>query len=168
LHTKEQKDMPKFRIIVDAIPNDGGSRFEVGRTTVVADDEEAAREAAVNEVWDRRLEITGCAARCRVRAYGASSAAAPRQDAHDQAEKAFIDYDFGEGIEVVYHRSWEHLDDGSLAKEVFVAPLGDGPDNDARELLFHVRFDDHGDMIDAYTIDNTPETVQPVPALECD
>lgn len=63
----------KFRITVDAIPQGGGPRFEVGRATVVAETPDAAREAAVAEVWDRRLDITGCEPRCRVRTYARRS-----------------------------------------------------------------------------------------------
>lgn len=68
----------KYRVIVDAIPNDGGSRFEVGRVTLLALDRDSAIHAAVEQVWDRRLEITCCVARCSVRCYPAPKGRKPR------------------------------------------------------------------------------------------
>lgn len=67
------------------------------------------------------------------------------------ADELFEEYDFGDGVEVVAHDSWNTEDSDDLTKIVYVRFDDDPPDADSHKLSFHVRFE-NGE-VDAYALD---------------
>lgn len=70
------------------------------------------------------------------------------------AERAYENYNFGEGVEVVGRAGWDRSDPDDLILTVFVRYDTDPDDADSHKVSFHVRFE--------------AEKVSEVYALECD
>lgn len=70
----------------------------------------------------------------------------------DVADEAFINYDFGEGVQVIHHNGWTS-DGETMAKVVFVEYPEDGPDDDTHKLMFTCRFGQDGVLVDVSALD---------------
>lgn len=97
-------------------------------------------DAGVDEL-DRRLQQA-------LRVCRTQGDAEPVQpDRRAQAEQAFIDFDFGEGVQVIHHNGWE-VDGDRWSKAVFVELPGDGPDDPTHDVTFRVQFDTAGRLVE--------------------
>lgn len=65
------------------------------------------------------------------------------------ADECFINFDFGEGVEVVHHNGWLWEGDTRASKTVFVSLRTDAQDDPSHKLTFTVTFDPTGRLIDA-------------------
>ena len=94
------------------------------------------------------------------------------QNSHDQAslaDKAFSDFDFGEGVTVTDTGSWEYLDPGhERCRKVYVETDGedDGP-APRWTLNFNVRFNAvDGSLVEAYALDQNGQPWGRMPETE--
>lgn len=69
------------------------------------------------------------------------------------ADDIFSQYDFGDGVTCEESDNWNHDDMSDLNRIVYVSYDDDPEDADTHKASFHVRFDDHGRVEDAYALD---------------
>lgn len=69
-----------------------------------------------------------------------------------QADEAFESYEFGDGVTVQSHDSWNVDDPLDLTKIVYVSFDDDQPDDPTEKLSFHVRFDASGAITETYAL----------------
>ncbi|WP_321935353.1 hypothetical protein [Paraburkholderia sp. J8-2] len=69
------------------------------------------------------------------------------------AEAEFIEYDFGDGVQVLDHNGWETGGDAKYSKCVFLQYDDDAPDADSHKATFHVHFKADGTVEDAYALE---------------
>lgn len=68
------------------------------------------------------------------------------------AEDALASYEFGDDVEVVGQDGWDSTDLNDFTKIVYVQARDSDPDQDSERLSFHVRFDDMGQVSEAYAL----------------
>lgn len=75
---------------------------------------------------------------------------------HDRrllADRAFEEFNFGEGVTVVNHDNWNTDDKDNYTKIVYVAYSEDPADADSHKVSFHARFDANGRLDDVYALE---------------
>lgn len=71
----------------------------------------------------------------------------------DAAQRAFEDYDFGDGISILDHRAWDTTDPRDYIKIAYAEYDGDQADTPERKISFHVVFGANGKVEDIYGLD---------------